>query len=327
MRRSVLAALTISGVVLVGAEWAARSLLGLGDPPLIARHATIDYLFKPGTHWRFGQHIAYNSASMRAREPRVVPHPCEVRIVALGDSVLNGGVQTAQAALATTLLETSLARSLGRDVWVGNASAGGWAPGNLKAYVQHFGLFSADAVVLVVNSPDLQQTMQFARDMGPNFPTHKPVSALWEAVTRYVPRVLAMPSPATGRDGAGGRQPLRTPEAPDVAVAWILDEAARSGAITLVVHHKMRDEARPLASDDPRTGAGDRLRAIAARSNAGYLDLGIALLEPAIVEHAFRDEIHLTALGQRVLAAQVEEWLRPRLEVRLTAKPDVCRPR
>lgn len=305
-------------------EGVARYGLGLGDPPLIVRDAKIDYLFRPDmTYKRFGNRIAYNSVSMRAREPRRPPSACELRVLVLGDSIINGGSETDQKALATSIAEAVLASELKRDIWIGNVSAGGWGPDNLKAYIEKFGLFEAHAVVLVVNTLDIVQTMEFAPDLGAQFPTHKPASALLEGMTRYLPRYLPFHIEPV-KDGA--------PEAPQTsaigqseeALTWLLAKARSRGVTPLVIHHKMNDETSTLPPDDWRGAASAKLRAVAGDTGADYLDFGAVTHQGRTRDRAYRDYIHLTIEGQALLAETMLTWLRPQL-VRIAAGlPSEC---
>ena len=141
--------------VLVGLlEAYARVVLGLGDPPLWMADPEIEYLPQPAkSYLRFGKRISYNAYSMRSRDfPRTKVNPDELRVLVVGDSVINGGAQTDQQALATTLLENKLAESLDRPVLVANIAAGSWGPPNILAYLRRFGLFDADVVVIVLTA-------------------------------------------------------------------------------------------------------------------------------------------------------------------------------
>jgi hypothetical protein len=89
------------GFVLVGAlllalvgELGARWILGLGDPPLTVRDPEIEYLFAPNQDVRrFGNRVVYNNVSMRSadRWSMARERPEELRVLVLGDSVINGG--------------------------------------------------------------------------------------------------------------------------------------------------------------------------------------------------------------------------------------------
>src|SRR5450432_2448943 len=82
--------------LLIVAELVARFGLGLGDPPLSMADPTMEYINQPSkTYHRFHHIIHYNTYSMRSGE--VTPHktdPSELRVLMIGDSVINGGAQT-----------------------------------------------------------------------------------------------------------------------------------------------------------------------------------------------------------------------------------------
>ena len=123
--------------VVLAAEVYARVVLGLGDPPLWRADPEIEYLPVPSRSYRrFGNRVSYNAWSMRSGDfPREKASPDEVRVLVLGDSLVNGGVHVDQDALATSLLEQWLRGGLGRSVVVGNVSAGSWGPPNYLAYI------------------------------------------------------------------------------------------------------------------------------------------------------------------------------------------------
>ena len=79
---------------------------------------------------------------------------------------------------------------------VGNISAGSWGPGNWLAHAKEYGLFGADIVVLVISSHDYADNPTFQALNKNTHPTEKPISALLEGITRYLPRYL--PQLSTG---------------------------------------------------------------------------------------------------------------------------------
>lgn len=166
--------LGLAGVALglgMVAEGVARWGLGLGDPPLMLADARMEYRARPGDYQRLGNRMSFNAVSMRSDpvppardETAGTPHV--LRVLFLGDSVIHGGSQTDQDELATSILQRKLTAALGRPVWVGNASAGSWGPGNWLAYTQTFGWFDADAVVVVASGHDAGDAMTFDREVG-----------------------------------------------------------------------------------------------------------------------------------------------------------------
>lgn len=187
-------------------EIVARYYLGLGTPPLLVLHQRIEYMFKPNQDvYRFGNHFIVNQYGMRTEPFSTQKINSEFRIMVFGDSVLNGGNLTDHAALATTLLKDRLSEVNDKNVVVGNISAGSWGPGNWLAYAKEYGFFGADIVVLVISSHDYADNPTFHALNKNTHPTEKPISALLEGVTRYLPRYL----PQLGADNQSTTEPDR----------------------------------------------------------------------------------------------------------------------
>ena len=170
----------------------ARYYLGLGTPPLLIIHPTIEYLYKPNQDvYRFGNHFITNQYGMRSEPFSQKKSGNELRIMVFGDSVVNGGNLIDQEQLATSILKNKLTNILGRNVIVGNISAGSWGPGNWLAYAQEYGFFDADIVVLVISSHDYADNPTFGTLNKDTHPTQKPISALFEGIEKYLPRYLS----------------------------------------------------------------------------------------------------------------------------------------
>jgi hypothetical protein len=305
-RRFGVGLVVAAGLAVLGGELAARFALGLGDPPLTVRDPEIDYLFAPGTYERFGNTIRYNSYHMRADEPPS-PDVDGPRVLVMGDSVVNGGALTDHSELATTLLQEHLRETHG-GAWVGHVSAGSWGPANLLAYVERFGWFGADLAVMVLNGGDLQDLPGFRAELGPDFPEQRPVSALSEVVTRYLPRYLTALRPVLGERPS---PPTRTYSDPATdgraALADLLETASAAVPVVVVLLHPGRDAVRTDAPPDPA-----RWRRFVAAADAAAvtaLPMDDVLRERT---DAYRDGIHINALGQRIVS-DVHAPLAPRL--------------
>ncbi len=194
--------LVVALVALIGlGEIAARVLLGLGDPPLSIAHPTIEYMFKPNQDtYPLHHHVHINAYGMRSPDfPARKRDASEYRVIVFGDSVINGGNQTDDAQLATTLLQQELSTKLGRPVVVGNVSAGSWGPPNMLAYAREFGFFDADMVLIVVSSHDYSDAPTFEPLNPSTHPTERPTSALYDGATRYLPRFIPSLAPPSER--------------------------------------------------------------------------------------------------------------------------------
>lgn len=100
--RRLLGVIAVLGLLgIAGAEIGARVVLGLGDPPLYSLDPEVEYLLKPSQDRRpLGNRFFVNSRSMRAEEfPDSKASVDELRVLVIGDSIVNGGVKIDQAAL------------------------------------------------------------------------------------------------------------------------------------------------------------------------------------------------------------------------------------
>lgn len=294
-------------LLLICAELFARFYLGLGDPPLSIVDPQIEYLFKPSsTYKRFGNLIAFNAYSMRSRDfPAHKVDPTELRVMVMGDSVINGGAITDQSDLATTLLEHDLQEDLQRPVVVGNISAGSWGPGNLLAYAQRFGFFDADIVMIVLSSHDYGDAPSFQPIVGvdPGMPDKKPLLALQEVFTRYLPQYIAT---WRGKDSASLPEPIPSKEEIDSSLAALrnlLQLAQSTKAKVILVQHLKEDEL------DGHQGPGfAAIASVGREERVPIVQLGLtfaASLKNGINPYwpnPHHNEIHPNKVGQRLMA-------------------------
>ncbi len=302
----LLAILVAGGLLLAlaAAEIWARLALGLGNPPLWRADPEIEYLPLPSRRYvRFGNVVAFNAWSMRSRDfPQRKVDPLELRVLVVGDSIVNGGAYTDQTALATTILEGALAAELRRPVVVGNVSAGSWGPPNQLAYLRRFGLFDADVVVLVLNSPDYADAPQF-RPLGPYMPVRPPLVALSELWLKYLDRYLKK------RAAAGQPRDVR-PEDVRACLAGLRQMVglARAGGAAVVLAQYLKQEEIEGAPEEGHRAIG----AVAAELGIVPVQLGCAFREALRAgRRPYRDGYHPGDEGQRVLA---EALLGPVLE-------------
>lgn len=291
------------------AEGFARFGLGLGDPPLSVVDPEIEYLFKPGSYRRFGNSVHINSRHMRSEElsPQKSTRD-EVRVMVLGDSVVNGGGLTDQAELATEIAKAELAARLKRPVVIGNVSAGSWGPENLLAYVRSFGLCDADVVIVVLNSMDMGDTPSPRSPVGidPGFPDQRPPSALYEAVFRYaMPKVRSL----LGRQESHSSSQA-SEEASDTKIKRSTDALRAlhaaieaTGAKQVWLHFPMQSEIEGSLL----SGAND-IAAAAQDCGVPFDSLRDEFREAVRSgKQPYRpgDSIHPSAMGQRILADRI----------------------
>lgn len=178
-------------ILLVGGEIYLRLAWGFCDSVLMQSDPDFEYIAQPSQNrFRFKKHVLYNEYSQRSSP---VDSSAFI-ILGLGDSVLNGGVQTDQDSTATSRLCESLSALKGYKVQVLNISAGSWGPDNCEAYLKRFGLFNGKVAFLICSSHDAHDNMnhQPMIDIDPGCPSRQSASAWGELFHRYlIPRYLA----------------------------------------------------------------------------------------------------------------------------------------
>lgn len=310
-RRRTAQALGLSAVLVLLAEATCRWVLGLGTPPLYETDPTFEYRLQPNQDlYRFGNHVQVNRWGMRAADFGATKSSAdEVRVLLVGDSVINGGSQIDQQDLAVTRLQTALGKALGRPVVVGNASAGSWGPGNWLAYTQRFGFFDADVVALLTGSGDVADNPSFA-PLSANHPTHAPQLALSEAIQRYLPRYLplewisaeetssAPPPGDTKAELARGLADLQA----------FVESAGASGRAVVVLHHPDRQE---FESGQYLPGFA-LIASLMQRLHVPFVPLRPHYL--AAGGHPYRDGIHTNAHGQHLIASALQKAIQPTLQ-------------
>lgn len=335
-------------LALLAAEAGLR-LLGFGRPPLLIEDRRMEYRFRPDqTLTRFGHRIAINRWGMRSPPLTPQPAPGRRRLLVLGDSIVWGGAETDQDAIAVSRLQ----RRLGSSWEVANLATPSWGPANWLGAVQSFGLLGARQVLLVISSHDAMDDPSYAPlEASPETPSRNPPLALLELWQRYLaPRLSrALPEPLRGAiPGPGtpaaasdpsGPQSQERPQSPSPPQATA-GPGIRAGASTrrppellpplpsleaLVSTVQARGvplvvlqfwERGELEAGRPWPDH-DRITALLQRRGVPITQAGPILLRCAAahgqpVSALYVDHIHpYTDLGQRCLAEALAEALRP----------------
>ncbi|MER9628388.1 hypothetical protein [Mesorhizobium sp. M0296] len=268
------AALGVCFWTLVCGELFCRYYLGLGTPPLSITHPTIEYMWAPNQDlYRFGNHVLINKFGMRSSDFPIEKPSGEFRALVVGDSVIGGGALTDQAELATDILSVDGALYL-------NASAGSWGPQNEEAYINQFGTFNADMLILVLSTHDAGDVPSFAALNPATHPTETPWFALSEAASRYLPRYM----------------PWR--EAPKE----IVRPAAKSALAAIARMTRLNIPVCVITH-------ADRLENSSGIRGDGYSDIvsgvsSVLIIDDAhfIADSGYRDVIHLNKEGQTGLS-------------------------
>jgi hypothetical protein len=312
-RRIRRALFVLGAVVLVGivaTEVVLRTIVGMGDPPLYDTSPTWEYAVRPGVYHRFGNTLSVNRWHMRS--PEIEPRksdPRELRILVMGDSVVNGGSPTDDRDLATALIESSLKKELARPVRVLNISAGSWGPTNLLEYLKAHGTFDADIAVIVLNSIDYGDEPTYA-PLGAEMPTQRPWLAIQEGIANYLPRAIEKLRGGAPTQDTDTNPP---PERGDRTLASIREIVTRlrSDSIRIVGVQHLRRELEIKKS--PLIGH--------AKIGAEFAALNVPVFQTdpwfraheADVPSVWRDDVHPSAAGQRGLAVVLNEAVRAAL--------------
>ena len=287
-------------VLTVIGELVARFGLGLGQMPVFIEHSDYEYIYAPNQDVsRFGNRIQTNSLSMRSKP---LSKKDKVRILKIGDSIVNGGAHVDQDSLASTRLENALSTSPDDSVRVLNISAGSWGPDNAAAYLNKHGHFDATMMVLVFSSHDLHDNMHHRKVVGvhPSWPDRGPALALTDGFGRYVwPKVQGWFS-----DDFNEYEYLVGFDDTKVNEGWaqLFDYAEAHQLELLVYLHPEQPELKQGAFNSYGQEIVTMLEARQIEWRSG-LEAGISLAD-------YRDEIHLNMQGHRKLA----NYLLPDLE-------------
>jgi hypothetical protein len=309
-----LAALLLLGLAL--SEWFLRARFGLGQPLLVLADPQCEYRLVPDQHMvRLGNRIHVNHWSMRSDDfPKAKSDPNELRVLMVGDSVINGGVYTDQSQLVSEILAQRLSTKLGRRVIVGNASAGSWGPENIRGYLRKFGTFDADVIVLVQSTHDTSDAMPTTMPTS-EFVLPYPRFAIQEALEKTIGNWGAGPATTADPNAPANNEHERPPiEKCLQAFTDIIDILGPER--TLVALHMEDSEAPPA-----KAGPGHEVMlTLAASRGAKVIELGPAFAASRDAGHnPWRDYIHPNTIGQSVMADTIEPVLLEALRRRIAA--------
>ena len=299
--RRRIVAVAVAGTLLIAlaGELVARFVLRLADQPLYIEDRRIGYLCAPDQDCGInGLHFRTNRWSMRSADfPARKEAPDELRIMLLGDSIINGGNAIDQGALASEALRTAVAATAKRPVVVGNISTGGWSTVNEYAYLRRYGWFEADYAILEVNENDAWDVPSFGAIDPLLFPTTRPASALLFSCQRYGSRLFPGLGALPAASPPGEPVPGTPEESCLLALGQILRAAQLNRVKIAVVLHPTLENVRGAA-----TPGLDALRAVAIAAAVPVVELMPIYRSSGDPAALYSDGLHLTARGQQALA-------------------------
>ncbi|MEM1242247.1 MAG: SGNH/GDSL hydrolase family protein [Cyanobacteria bacterium P01_H01_bin.26] len=286
----------------------------MGNPPLYIADDTIGYLLAPNQRVRrFGNLIAINQYSMRSHTIEPSRPPNTLRVFLIGDSVVNGNWWTDQSQTLSTRVQTNLSQH-SETAEVLNASANSWGPRNELAYLQRFGTFGAQIVILVINTDDLFGTKPSSIQVGHDrrYPDKKPPLAILEVANRSKKQ-----SPVPGlkdlQNESGDRVGKNL-----AAIQAINTRVETSGGQLLLAMTPLKREVleRPK---DYEVVARHRVDEVVAQETIPYLDLLQTFQIHPEPDTLYRDHIHLSPAGNTLVAQALTNLI---LQARLPAPTD-----
>ncbi|OCQ94225.1 lipolytic protein G-D-S-L family [Nostoc sp. MBR 210] len=310
-------------VLLVIIEIGLRSLFGFGNPLIYIGDPQIGYLLAPNQSTRrFGNRIEINEFSMRSSPIAKIPPSQTLRVLLLGDSIANGGWWTDQKNTISSLIMNSLKSAIAdkyQQVEVLNASANSWGPRNELAYLQRFGNFSAQVIVLLINTDDLFAYSPTALPVGRdrNYPATKPPLGLVEVWQRYATKQQPIPELQALQAEPGDR------------VGVNLEAIKQIQLITSQHHSKFLLAMTPLRRELGKPGPLDyeitarkRLSEFTQTQQIPYIDFLPLFNQTDNPQALYHDTIHMNLQGNQFVSGVIErsllEVLRRESELGLT---------
>jgi hypothetical protein len=294
-------------VAAVVSELALRAT-GMGNPPLYEK-TDYGYRVQPNQHMtRFGVTVNYNAHGMRGAEFDTTPAKSSLRILCVGDSVTNGGVQTADDNTYPAQLQATV-RQRGKHAETLTAAYGGWGLANELGWMKANGLFGSHVVVFQVERRNLFLPSAAASTVGSSeaFPEHRPLLAWQELLTRYVAPRLGLVRTSDPDSTGSGEDTGLVPA--NIAVLKEMVALARSsGAFPVVLYTEEQVHDRPRRPD---------IEPVQAQLFDAMRTLEVPVVRPSIIFEAkgdremFRpgDGRHPNTAGYGVIAQEIDRVL------------------
>ncbi len=308
-------------VVIVGClvilEVGLRLILGLGNPLIYLPDQQIGYLLAPNQRTRkLGNLIEINQYSMRSPAITINRSNTCLRVLLIGDSIANGGWWTDQADTISEILsqqiKSIIADNSFSQIEVLNASANSWNPRNELAYLQRFGTFNAQVIVLLINTDDLFGTAPISVQVGRdrNYPDSKPTLALIKAFQDFILPQKPIPEMAVVNAEAGDRVGFNLD-----AIAQIHHIAQNSDATLLLAMTPLLRETGTGKPRDYELIARQRLTEFTENYKITYIDFLPLFNDTQQKESLYRDNIHLSPQANKLVSVVIMRSLLQLLQI------------
>ncbi|WP_413160003.1 SGNH/GDSL hydrolase family protein [Capilliphycus salinus ALCB114379] len=300
--------------LLILAEFGLRVIFGFGRPLIYQADEDIGYLLVCDQKTRrFGNRIEINQYSMRSSPITPVPDSTTLRILLLGDSIVNGGWWTDQSQIISEMLAQQLNSTFDQQtppqkIEVLNVAANSWGPPNQLAYLRKFGTFQAGGLILIINTDDLFTQPPNPQIVGRdrNYPDRQPPAALVEVFNRFRSPAPPPPSSPPANDLVGYNLE---------AIQEIRAIAAKNEIPFLLA---MTPLLREIGSPGPRDyeiKARQRLTELTESLQILYIDFLPRFNSTCDPETFYRDHIHLSVKGNQFVTDQLSESWQKQLKI------------
>lgn len=285
-------------ITLVVAEVGLR-MFGYGDPILYVNDPVVGYYPAPIQDvTRQGKRIAINAKSMRSVPIAAQKPPGAFRILMLGDSTLYGGAYVDQADIYASRVDTLLEKDAG-PVEILNMGVNGWGPFHEIAWVEQFGHYDADLVIITLPYADVFRPMTPLTSKP--YLTSKPTFALQEVAHHLMWRArnTAIGKPDSKLREAQGKRGV-------VAYSNLANRLRLKGAEVMIEVLPSRTAGTQDAAKDKEQGWVTLLQYQLGAHPFGF-PVGLFKAEG---EAAYHDFVHLSGVGHARYAAYLNTRIR-----------------
>jgi hypothetical protein len=297
-------------VFLILLEVSLRFLFGLGRPVLFVENKLYEYIYAPNQNLkRFGNKIITNEYSMRSLPISI--HD-SIRILKVGDSIINGGSLTDQDSLASTILEKELQKEYKIQIRVLNISAGSWGPDNAFEYINQNGTFGSQFMVLTFSSHDLYDSMEHEKivDLDPSYPSSNPSCAISELLFRYIiPFCKAHLKPGSFNKKITSNHISVSKEKINTGWKKFFEYAKKNKIKLLVVLHPTIEEIKERKYNND----AEKIIQMLNKAHVPF----ILELDNLTNTSFYRDDIHYNAQGQKFLVRELLPFMKEYIQEKI----------
>lgn len=291
-------------MLFVTLEVTIRVFLGLGSPPLLQKDHEIGYLLKANQEvHRFGNQIYINEHHQRSSP--VSDRKNRQRVLFVGDSVTFGGSLTDQEDTYPEQFGRLFMNKCHSEVDVLNASAGSWGIENRTAYLDRFGTFESDLVVIQIGARDLLQATSKSYVVGchPSYPENSPTFAIGELFSRYIGPMWLGTDPSCDPKGERKQKPIKEQFEQNMnSLIHAIDHTLDQSTQVVILHTAERPNQK---GEFTRNRWQGRFQQIMDSLSVEVIDLHQEWNGNSDAVEWYRDYIHINERGNKEVAQRL----------------------